>query len=112
MKNTTTQQIKLLKMVDDCAPNLGIKLSKDDPDWVYLMKWLRSGIIHADCGAGPDGDVFLGPFLTESGRKLLFSLEGQTSVGLIKQNRFRFYALFFTHIALAAAGYLIRMFTE
>jgi hypothetical protein len=112
MENSIKQQIRLLRMVAECPPDGTIVAAKDDPDWPYLMKWLRSGVIDGDCGAGAEGDVFFGPSLSERGISLLSSLEEQTSVGLIKKGRFGFYKWFFSSLGGAAIGYITRMLTE
>ena len=95
MENTIKQQIRLLRMVDECPPHGTISAAKDDPDWPFLMKWQRSGVIEGGCGAGAEGDVFFGPSLSPLGRALLASLEEQTSVGFIKKNRVGIYKWFF-----------------
>lgn len=95
MENSVKQQIRLLRMVDDCPPNATIVAARDDPDWSFLMKWLRSGIIDGDCGAGAEGDVFFGPSLSSEGLELLNTLEEQTSLGFIRSNRVGIYKWFF-----------------
>jgi len=107
MENKVKQQIRLLRMVDECPPHDSITATREDPDWPFLMKWLRSGIIHGECGSGAEGDVFRGPSLSVDGRSLLSSLEAQTSVGIIKKNRFGFYKWFFSALGTAAIGYVV-----
>jgi hypothetical protein len=112
MENKVKQQIRLLRMVDECPPHGAVTAAKDDPDWPFLIKWLRSGIIEGRCGVGEDGDMFMGVSLSPDGRSLLASLEGQTSVGIIKNSRFGVYKWFFSTLGGAAIGYMIRLFTE
>ena len=106
MENKVEQQIRLLRMVDECPPHGDIIVSRDNPDWPFMMKWLRSGIINGETGLG-EGDVFFGPSLSESGRNLLSELEGKTSLGIIKKNRFKFYKWFFSALGCAAIGYIV-----
>lgn len=98
MENQIKQQIRLLKMIDDCPPHDEIVAAREDPDWQFLMKWLRSGIIDGKCGTNSEGDVFLGPSLTDTGRELLRSLEEQTSSGFIRKNRVGVYKWFFCYV--------------
>jgi hypothetical protein len=112
MKNATKQKIKLLRMIHESPPRSEILACKDDPDWSILMEWHKSEIINCTCCLGEQGDLFMGASLTQRGISLLASLEEQTSIGQIKNNRFRFYKWFGSSLGGAVIGYIARMLTE
>ena len=100
-------KINLLKQIKNTSLFDGLVVDTGDEEWQLLVEWTMSGLIESACHTDGDKSTFSSLHFSEGAASLLRELESETSVGIIKQNRFGIYKWFFAAIGTAAIGYFV-----
>ena len=100
-------KIKLLKQIKNASLFDGLVVDTRSEEWQLLVEWTISGLINSACHNDGDKSTFSSLYFSEGAASLLRELESETSVGIIKQNRFGFYKWFFATMGTAVIGYVI-----
>jgi hypothetical protein len=100
-------KINLLRQIKNTSSFDGLVVDTGAEEWQMLVDWTVSGLIDSACHTDGDKSTFSMLRFNEGAASLLRELESETSVGIIKQNRFGIYKWFLTAIGTAAIGYFV-----